>query len=72
MDSWDYADFNEKQNLIHFHDDKGTLRLSIKFSKLYYIEAADNREPDTGGSAGGADDHPQQSRGILVRIPGYS
>jgi hypothetical protein len=33
---------NEKQNLIHFHDDKGTLRLSIKFSKLYYIEAADN------------------------------
>ncbi|HPE40905.1 MAG TPA: LytTR family DNA-binding domain-containing protein [Bacteroidales bacterium] len=33
---------NEKQNLIHFHDEKGTLRLSIKFSKLYYIEAADN------------------------------
>lgn len=33
---------NEKQNLIHFHDEKGTLRLSIKFTKLYYIEAADN------------------------------
>ena len=33
---------NEKHNLIHFHDEKGTLRLSIKFGKLYYIEAADN------------------------------
>lgn len=33
---------NERQNLIHFHDEKGTLRLSIKFNKLYYIEAADN------------------------------
>lgn len=33
---------NDRHNLIHFHDEKGTLRLSIKFSKLYYIEAADN------------------------------
>ncbi len=43
IDEENYASIgNEKQNLIHFHDEKGTLRLSIKFSKLYYIEAADN------------------------------
>lgn len=32
----------DKFNLIHFHDDKGTLRLSIKFHNLYYIESSDN------------------------------
>ena len=32
----------DKLNLIHFSDDKGTLRLSIKFHNLYYIESSDN------------------------------
>jgi hypothetical protein len=32
----------DKFNLIHFSDDKGTLRLSIKFHNLYYIESSDN------------------------------
>ena len=32
----------DKFNLIHFNDDKGTLRLSIKFHNLYYIESFDN------------------------------
>jgi len=32
----------DKFNLIHFNDDKGTLRLSIKFNNLYYIESFDN------------------------------
>ena len=32
----------DKLNLIHFNDDKGTLRLSIKFNNLYYIESCDN------------------------------
>ena len=32
----------DKFNLIHFNDDKGTLRLSIKFHNLYYIESSDN------------------------------
>jgi hypothetical protein len=32
----------DKFNLIHFNDDKGTLRLSIKFNNLYYIESCDN------------------------------
>jgi hypothetical protein len=32
----------DKLNLIHFNDDKGTLRLSIKFHNLYYIESSDN------------------------------
>jgi len=32
----------DKHNLIHFNDDKGTLRLSIKFHNLYYIESSDN------------------------------
>jgi hypothetical protein len=32
----------DKFNLIHFNDDKGTLRLSIKFNNLYYIESSDN------------------------------
>jgi DNA-binding LytR/AlgR family response regulator len=32
----------DKLNLIHFNDDKGTLRLSIKFNNLYYIESSDN------------------------------
>ncbi|MCL2245663.1 MAG: LytTR family transcriptional regulator [Lentimicrobiaceae bacterium] len=32
----------DKYNLIHFHDDKGTLRLSIKFHNLFYIESSDN------------------------------
>jgi DNA-binding LytR/AlgR family response regulator len=32
----------DKYNLIHFNDDKGTLRLSIKFHNLYYIESSDN------------------------------
>jgi len=32
----------DKFNLIHFHDEKGTLRLSIKFHNLYYIESSDN------------------------------
>jgi len=32
----------DKYNLIHFNDEKGTLRLSIKFHNLYYIESSDN------------------------------
>ena len=32
----------DKFNLIHFNDEKGTLRLSIKFNNLYYIESSDN------------------------------
>ena len=32
----------DKFNLIHFRDEKGTLRLSIKFHNLYYIESSDN------------------------------
>jgi len=32
----------DKFNLIHFNDEKGSLRLSIKFHNLYYIEASDN------------------------------
>jgi len=32
----------DKFNLIHFNDEKGTLRLSIKFHNLYYIETSDN------------------------------
>ena len=32
----------DKFNLIHFNDEKGTLRLSIKFHNLYYIESCDN------------------------------
>jgi hypothetical protein len=32
----------DKFNLIHFNDEKGTLRLSIKFINLYYIESFDN------------------------------
>jgi len=32
----------DKFNLIHFIDEKGTLRLSIKFNNLYYIESSDN------------------------------
>jgi len=32
----------DKFNLIHFSDDKGTLRLSIKFNNLFYIESSDN------------------------------
>jgi DNA-binding LytR/AlgR family response regulator len=32
----------DKFNMIHFNDDKGTLRLSIKFHNLYYIESSDN------------------------------
>jgi len=32
----------DKFNLIHFNDDKGTLRLSIKFNNLFYIESSDN------------------------------
>jgi DNA-binding LytR/AlgR family response regulator len=32
----------DKFNMIHFSDDKGTLRLAIKFHNLYYIESSDN------------------------------
>jgi len=32
----------DKFDLIHFHDEKGTLRLSIKFSNLFYIESSVN------------------------------
>ena len=32
----------DKLSMIHFNDDKGTLRLSIKFHNLYYIESSDN------------------------------
>ena len=32
----------DKFNMIHFNGDKGTLRLSIKFNNLYYIESFDN------------------------------
>jgi DNA-binding LytR/AlgR family response regulator len=32
----------DRFNLIHFNDEKGTLRLSIKFHNLYYIESYDN------------------------------
>jgi len=32
----------DKLNLIHFNDEKGTLRLSIKFHNLFYIESSDN------------------------------
>jgi len=37
-----FAIQSDKFNLIHFSDDKGTLRLSIKFHNLYYIESSDN------------------------------
>lgn len=33
---------SNKFSIINFEDEKGTLRLSIKFSSLYYIESADN------------------------------
>jgi DNA-binding LytR/AlgR family response regulator len=32
----------DKYNLIHFNDEKRTLRLSIKFHNLFYIESSDN------------------------------
>jgi len=32
----------EKPDIINFHDEKGRLRLSIKFHNLFYIESCDN------------------------------
>jgi len=43
IDEENYFSFQpDKLSLIHFNDEKGTLRLSIKFHNLYYIESSDN------------------------------
>ncbi len=33
---------DDTNNIVHFRDEKGTIRLLVKLSNLFYIESADN------------------------------